>query len=72
MILQPHPKAAASNDVIDFSTLVAIEMTDTDRGTKGGWKSEARLAVLSSEITRYMPELAQMLAQSGMQKMMAA
>lgn len=68
MTLQPHLQA----DATVFSTLVEIEMTDSDRSLKGNWKSETRLSMLSHEITRYMPELAQMLAQSGMQKMMAA
>lgn len=55
-----------------FSTLVEVEMTDTDRSLKGNWKSETRLSMLSHEITRYMPELAAMLAQGGRQKMLAA
>ena len=54
-----------------FSTLVEFEMTDADRGPKGNWKSETRLSMLSHEITRYMPELAEMLAQAGRQKMAA-
>ena len=55
-----------------FSTLVEVEMTDADRSLKGNWKSETRLSMLSHEITRYMPELAAMLAQSGKRKMLAA
>jgi|UniRef100_UPI0037847607 hypothetical protein len=55
-----------------FSTLVEVEMTDTDRSLKGNWKSETRLSMLSHEITRYMPELAAMLAQGGKRKMLAA
>lgn len=55
-----------------FSTLVELEMTDTDRSLKGNWKSETRLSMLSHEITRYMPEVAAMLAQSGRRKMLAA
>lgn len=55
-----------------FSTLVEVEMTDADRSLKGNWKSETRLSMLSHEITRYMPDLAAMLAQSGRQKMLAA
>jgi hypothetical protein len=47
-------------------------MTDTDRSLKGNWKSETRLSMLSHEITRYMPELAAMLAQGGKRKMLAA
>jgi hypothetical protein len=55
-----------------FSTLVEVEMTDADRSLKGNWKSETRLSMLSHEITRYMPELAAMLAQGGQRKMLAA
>ncbi len=55
-----------------FTTLVEVEMTDADRSLKGSWKSETRLSMLSHEITRYMPELAAMLAQSGCRKMLAA
>lgn len=55
-----------------FSTLVEVEMTDTDRSLKGNWKSETRLSMLSHEIARYMPELATMLAQSGRRKLLAA
>ncbi|WP_395716135.1 hypothetical protein [Prosthecobacter sp.] len=55
-----------------FSTLVEVEMTDTDRSLKGNWKSETRLSMLSHEIARYMPELATMLAQAGKQRMLAA
>jgi hypothetical protein len=55
-----------------FSTLVEVEMTDADRSLKGNWKSETRLSMLSHEITRYMPELAVMLAQGGQRKMLAA
>lgn len=55
-----------------FSTLVEFEMTDADRGPKGNWKSETRLSMLSHEITRYMPELAAMLASNGRNKMLAA
>jgi len=55
-----------------FSTLVEVEMTDTDRSLKGNWKSETRLSVLSHEIARYMPELAVMLAQGGKRKILAA
>lgn len=59
-------------DTTVFSTLVEVEMTDADRGPKGNWKSETRLSMLSHEITRYMPELAAMLAQGGKRKMLAA
>ncbi len=55
-----------------FSTLVEVEMTDADRSPKGNWKSETRLSMLSHDITRYMPELAALLASSGRRKMMAA
>ena len=55
-----------------FSTLVEVELTDADRSKKGSWKSETRLAMLSYEVTRYMPELAAMLAQGGKRKMLAA
>lgn len=68
MTVQPHPQA----DATVFSTLVEFEMTDADRGPKGNWKSETRLSMLSHEITRYMPELAAMLAQAGRQKMLEA
>ncbi len=67
MTLQPHLQA----DAAVFSALVEIEMTDSDRSMKGNWKSETRLSMLSHEITRYMPELAAMLAQGGKQKMAA-
>lgn len=68
MTLQLDPHA----DTAVFSTLVEVEMTDTDRSLKGNWKSETRLSMLSHELARYMPELAAMLAQSGRQKMLAA
>jgi acetoacetate decarboxylase len=68
MTLQLDPHA----DTAVFSTLVEVEMTDTDRSLKGNWKSETRLSMLSHELARYMPELADMLAQSGRQKMLAA
>ncbi len=55
-----------------FSALVEVEMTDSDRSKKGNWKSETRLSMLSHEITRYMPDLAAMLAEGGKQKLMAA
>jgi hypothetical protein len=55
-----------------FSTLVEVEMTDTDRSLKGNWKSETRLSMLAHEMTRYMPDLAAVLAQGGKQKMLAA
>jgi hypothetical protein len=55
-----------------FSALVEVEMTDSDRSRKGNWKSEARLSMLSHEITRYMPELAALLAEGGKQKLLAA
>ncbi len=55
-----------------FSALVEVEMTDSDRSTKGNWKSETRLSMLSHEITRYMPELATLLAEGGKQKLRAA
>ena len=55
-----------------FSALVEVEMTDPDRSRKGSWKSEARLSMLSHEITRYMPELANLLAEGGKQKLLAA
>jgi hypothetical protein len=55
-----------------FTTLVEVEMTDSDRSRKGNWKSETRLSMLSHEIARYMPDLAAMLAEGGKQKLMAA
>ncbi|WP_395751434.1 hypothetical protein [Prosthecobacter sp.] len=55
-----------------FSALVEVEMTDSDRSKKGNWKSETRLSMLSHELTRYMPELAAMLAEGGKRKLMAA
>lgn len=68
MILQHDTQA----DSTVFSTLVEVEMTDTDRSKKGNWKSETRLSMLSHEITRYMPELAAMLAEGGKQRLRAA
>ncbi len=59
-------------DTAVFSTLVEVEMTDADRSAKGHWKSETRLSMLSHEITRYMPDLAAMLAVSGRGKLLAA
>ena len=53
-----------------ISALVGLE--DPDRSKKGSWKSEARLSMLSHEITRYMPELAALLAEGGKQKLLAA
>ena len=47
-------------------------MTDMDRSKKGSWKSETRLSMLSHEITRYMPELAALLAEGGREKLLAA
>ena len=55
-----------------ISALVGLEMTNPDRSRKGSWKSEARLSMLSHEITRYMPELAALLAEGGKQKLLAA
>ena len=55
-----------------FSALVEVEMTDSDRSRKGSWTSEARLSMLSHEITRYLPELAALLAEGGKQKLLAA
>ncbi len=55
-----------------FSTLVEVEMTDSDRSKKGNWKSETRLSMLSHEIARYMPELAAMLVEGGKQRLLAA
>ena len=55
-----------------FSTLVEVEMTDADRSAKGSWGSETRLSMLAHEITRYMPDLATMLAIAGRREMMAA
>jgi hypothetical protein len=60
-----------ANSIV-FSTLVEVEMTDSDRSRKGNWKSETRLSMLSHEIARYMPDLAAMLAEGGKQKLMAA
>lgn len=68
MTLQLDPQA----DTTVFSTLVEVEMTDSDRSLKGNWKSETRLSMLSHEIARYMPELAAMLASNGREKMLAA
>ncbi|MEN3939649.1 hypothetical protein WJU23_00020 [Prosthecobacter sp. SYSU 5D2] len=54
-----------------FTTIMNLEMTDRDRSPRGDWSSDARLEVLAHEIVRYMPDLAQMLMQSGKQKMAA-
>jgi hypothetical protein len=59
-------------DSADFTALVEVEMTDMDRSRKGSWKSETRLSMLAHEITRYMPELAGLLAEGGRQKLLAA
>ena len=68
MTLQHDPQA----DSTVFSALVEVEMTDMDRSKKGSWKSETRLSMLSHEITRYMPELAALLAEGGKHKLLAA
>lgn len=54
-----------------FTTIMNLEMTDRDRSQRGDWSSDARLEVLANEIVRYMPDLAQMLVQSGKQKLAA-
>ncbi len=54
-----------------FTTLMSLEMTDKDRSPRGGWNSDTRLEVLAHEVARYMPELAQLLVQSGKRKMAA-
>lgn len=54
-----------------FTTIMNLEMTDRDRSKRGDWSSDARLEVLANEIVRYMPDLAQMLVQSGKQKLAA-
>ncbi|TDU66646.1 hypothetical protein EI77_03741 [Prosthecobacter fusiformis] len=59
------------SDTQVFTTIMNLEMNDKDRSPRGGWNSDARLEVLANEIVRYMPDLAQLLVQSGMQKMAA-
>lgn len=54
-----------------FTTIMDLEMNDRDRSPRGSWKSDARLEVLAHDLVRYMPELAQMLAQSGKRKLAA-
>lgn len=54
-----------------FQTLVDAELSDTDRGRRGGWKSETRLEMLAHELVRYDPSLASLLVESGRQKMRA-
>ncbi|SKB02438.1 hypothetical protein SAMN02745166_03649 [Prosthecobacter debontii] len=51
---------AGLKSVFDF--LSASDLHDQDRAV---WGSESRLDVLSAEITRYMPELAELLARTG-------
>lgn len=60
-----------NSDTHVFSTIMSLDMNDHDRSPRGGWKSDTRLEVLAHEIVRYMPELAQMLAQSGKLNMAA-
>lgn len=59
------------SDTQVFTTIMSLEMTDKDRSSRGGWKSDTRLEVLANEIVRYMPELAQMLVQGGKHKLAA-
>ncbi|MCW0216790.1 MAG: hypothetical protein OJI67_00580 [Prosthecobacter sp.] len=59
------------SDTQVFTTIMSLEMNDRDRSPRGGWGSDARLEVLANEMVRYMPELAQMLAQSGKRKLAA-
>lgn len=66
MTTQQDPQA----DTLVFNTLMGIELNDRDPGKRGGWKSDARLEVLAHELVRYMPDLAQMLAATGRQKLM--
>lgn len=59
------------NDTQVFTTIMSLEMNDKDRSPRGGWNSDTRLEVLAHELVRYMPELAQMLAQDGKRKLAA-
>ncbi len=54
-----------------FQTLVDVELSDTDRGRSGNWKSETRLEMLAYDLVRYEPELAQLLVEAGRQKLVA-
>ena len=54
-----------------FTTIMNLEMNDRDRSPRGDWSSDSRLEVLAHEIVRYMPDLAQMLVQSGKQNLAA-
>jgi hypothetical protein len=54
-----------------FTTIMNLPMTDRDRSPRGEWSSDTRLEVLANEIVRYMPDLAQMLVQSGKLKLAA-
>lgn len=59
------------SDTQVFTTIMGLDLNDRDRSKRGGWQSDARLEVLAHEIVAYMPELAQMLAQSGKRKLAA-
>lgn len=58
-------------DTLLFTTMMAIDLDDRDRGRRGGWKSEARLEMLAHELVRYMPDLAASLAQQGRERLAA-
>jgi hypothetical protein len=61
--------ADRSNDSSVFTTLVEMELTDTDRSSTSGWSSETRLSLLAWEISRYAPDLALKLSTGGKAKM---
>jgi len=59
------------NDTMVFATVMTMDLNDSDRSMKGGWKSNTRLEMLAHEIARYMPDLADFLVADGKQKLAA-
>tara|TARA_R110002049_G_scaffold141827_1_gene303575 strand:+ start:1175 stop:1378 length:204 start_codon:yes stop_codon:yes gene_type:complete len=58
-----------NTETMVFQTLVDVELSDTDRGRRGHWKSETRLEMLAHELVRYDPALASLLVEAGRQKL---
>jgi len=59
------------SDAMVFNITMTHDLDDSDRSLRGSWRSETRLEMLSHEIVRYTPDLADLLVTLGMQKMAA-
>lgn len=59
------------SDAMVFNITMTHDLDDSDRSLRGSWRSETRLEMLSHEIVRYTPDLADLLVNLGMQKMAA-